>query len=173
MLFRSGDIITAFDGAEVKDSRDLVRRVADTDVGKAVEIVVLREGESLTLSITLGRREAAEGEASPASAPATAEPTQKTVLGMTLEALSDDLRGKLGLPAAAQGLVVGAIDPAADAAAKGLQAGDVITEAGQQKVATISEFETRIDEAKQAGRKSILLLIRRGGDPRFVALSVE
>ena len=30
-----------------------------------------------------------------------------------------------------------------------------------------------IDEAKEAGRKSILLLIRRGGDPRFVALGIE
>ena len=50
--------------------------------------------------------------------------------------------------------------------------GDVITEAGQQKVATIADFETRLEEVKEAGRKSLLLLVRRAGDPRFVALSL-
>jgi len=49
----------------------------------------------------------------------------------------------------------------------------VIVEAGQQKVVQLSDLEDRITEAKDAGRKSILLLIRREGDPRFVALSVE
>ena len=38
---------------------------------------------------------------------------------------------------------------------------------------TIAELEDRIGEAKEAGRKSLLLLIRRAGDPRFVALSLE
>ena len=51
--------------------------------------------------------------------------------------------------------------------------GDVIVEAGQQKVLSISDLQDRLSEAKAAGRKSILLLVRREGDPRFVALSVE
>ena len=56
---------------------------------------------------------------------------------------------------------------------KGLRAGDVITEAGQQKVGSIADFEARLDEVKEAGRKSLLLLVRRAGDPRFVALSLS
>ncbi|MEO0664139.1 MAG: serine protease, partial [Pseudomonadota bacterium] len=56
---------------------------------------------------------------------------------------------------------------------KGLRAGDVITEAGQQKVVTLSAFSSQIDAAQEAGRKSVLLLVRRGQDPRFVALSLE
>ena len=51
--------------------------------------------------------------------------------------------------------------------------GDVITEAGQQKVATADELQARIDSARDGGRKSLLLLVRRGGDPRFVALSLQ
>ena len=62
------------------------------------------------------------------------------------------------------------VEPLSDAEDKGLRPGDVITEAGQQSVTTIDAFEARIDQARQAGRKSILLLVRRDGDPRFVAL---
>ena len=46
----------------MSDTRELVRRVADTDVGRAVRVVVLRDGKSQTLLVTLGRRETAEGE---------------------------------------------------------------------------------------------------------------
>ncbi|OYX40653.1 MAG: serine protease [Rhodobacterales bacterium 32-67-9] len=168
----SGDVITSFDGAEVADTRELVRRVADAEVGKAVRVVVLREGKSQTLLITLGRREAAEGEAVPASVEPT-EPASKDLLGMTLGVLTDDQRGELGLTEDTSGLVITDIDQMSEAFEKGLRSGDVITEAGQQKVASLADFEARIAEAKDAGRISLLLLIRRGGDPRFVALSVE
>ncbi len=169
---KTGDVITSFDGAVVKDTRELVRRVADTDIGKAVDLIVLRDGQSQTLSITLGRRESAEGEAVPVKATPT-EPVEKDVLGMQLTALSADLNGQLSLPADSAGLLVTGMNEASEAFEKGLRAGDLITEAGQQKVASIAEFEARVAEAKDAGRKSLLLLIRRDGDPRFVALSVE
>jgi len=52
-------------------------------------------------------------------------------------------------------------------------AGDLITEANQQPVSSVSELQTRAEEAREAGRKSLLVLLRRGGDPRFVALNVE
>ena len=51
--------------------------------------------------------------------------------------------------------------------------GDVITEAGQQKVSSLTELDERITEATEAGRKSLLLLVRRAGEARFVALSLE
>ena len=64
------------------------------------------------------------------------------------------------------------VDETTEAYEKGLRAGDIITEAGQQKVNSIAEFETRLEEVEEAGRKSLLLLVRRAGDPRFVALSL-
>ena len=69
--------------------------------------------------------------------------------------------------------MITAVDPLSDASEKGIIAGDMITEAGQQPVATVADFTARIDEATAAGRTSLLLLVRRGGDPRFVALSIE
>ena len=95
------------------------------------------------------------------------------MLGLTLTPLSDELRSQLELDNNATGLVVVNIDELSEAYEKGLRMGDVITEAGQQKVATIADLDDRIAEAKEAGRKSLLMLVRSGGDPRFVALSLE
>ena len=94
-------------------------------------------------------------------------------MGLTLSPLTSELRGELGLADSAKGLAVTDVDPASKAYEKGLRSGDVITEAGQAEVLSIEDLETKITEAKDAGRKSILLLVRRGGDPRFVALTVE
>lgn len=174
----AGDVILSFDGVEVKDVRALVRQVGDTEVGKTVRVVVFRDGKRKTLTVTLGRREDAEraenggdeggDEGGPAPGPAVAE-----ILGLTLEPMDDELRAELDLPESAEGLVIVDVDEMSTAYEKGLRAGDVITEAGQQKVRTIRDFKDRIAEAKDAGRKSILLLVRRGGDPRFVALPID
>ena len=111
--------------------------------------------------------------ATPASSPAPEEPKSLDTLGLTLAPLDDDMRSRLGIEPSVQGLMVMAVDQASEAFTKGLREGDLITEAGQQKVVRLQDLEDRIAEVKDAGRRSILLLIRRGGDPRFVALSIE
>jgi serine protease Do len=168
---KSGDVILSFDGMDVNDTRELVQRVANTEIGKAVEVVVFRDGKTETLSITLGRREEAES-AIPASAPAT-EPVQSEILGMTVSTLSDEVREQLALPADSEGLVVSDVNVESEAYEKGLRAGDIIAEAGQQAIATPEDLEARITAAEEAGRKSLLLLVRRNGEPRFVALSLD
>ena len=70
---------------------------------------------------------------------------------------------------AAGGVVIGD----SSARFRGAREGDVITEAGQQAVASVADLEARIKEATDAGRKSLLLLVRRAGDPRFVALPLD
>ncbi len=171
----SGDVIVSFDGKDVKDTRALVKQVGNTAVGKAVRVVVFRDGATKTVLVTLGRREEAE-RAVPAAmngdekAPA---PSEKEVLGLTLTKPTDEMRQELGLSEGMDGLVVINVDESTEAFEKGLRAGDLITEAGQQKVTSIADLEGRIDEAKEAGRKSLLLLIRRAGEPRFVALNIE
>ena len=168
------DVIVSFDGADVANTRELVRRVADADVGKAVRVVVLRDGKTETLSVTLGRRETAEGESTPdAGQNGQAAPKEESLLGMTLRVPTEDERQAAGLPAGTDGLLVVGVTAGSEADTKGLAEGDVITEAGQKPVTTAADLTARITEAKDAGRKSLLLLVRRGGDPRFVALSVN
>lgn len=169
---KAGDIITKFDGGEVKDSRELVRRVADAPIGEKVDVTVLREGKDVDLQVTLGRRELAEG-GSTATKVDSAKHSASDLLGMTLAPLTPEIAAELGVSRDMKGLVVQSVDPTGVASDKGLAAGDVITEAGQKPVASMSELETQIAQAKDAGRKSILILVRRAGEPRFVALPVE
>ncbi|MCV6586102.1 MAG: Do family serine endopeptidase [Marinibacterium sp.] len=172
----SGDVIQSFDGVEVEDVNGLVKQVGNTDVGKAVRVVVFRDGTTKTILVTLGRREEAD-TAVPAALPSDDQDggavEEQVILGLTLRPLTDELRAELDLGDDMQGLVVMDIDETSEAYEKGLRAGDVITEAGQQKLTGLGDLDTRIAEAKDAGRKSLLLLVRRGGDPRFVALNLE
>ncbi len=170
----AGDVIMSFDGVAVTDTRELVRIVGDAEVGKTVRVVVFRDGATKTLKVTLGRREDAEASATPAApAEKTAPPAKMQTLGLTLSALNDQLRTELGLDETAKGLVVMDVDENSQAYEKGLRAGDLITEAGQQQVETPDDLKARIEDARAAGRKSILLLVRRSGEPRFVALGLE
>lgn len=170
----SGDVITGFDGVDVADTRALVRQVGNTTVGKTVDVVVNREGETKTLAVTLGRREDAERAEAPSDeGEAAPDVVEKDILGLTLGVLTPEKREELNIPDDVEGLVVSAVDETSEAFEKGLRLGDVITEAGQQKVASLAQLEERIDEARDAGRKSLLLLVRRAGEPRFVALSLE
>ncbi|WP_417262240.1 Do family serine endopeptidase [Celeribacter sp.] len=170
----SGDVILSFDGKDVADDRALVRTVGETEVGKAVRVVVFRDGKTKTLMVTLGRREEAESVAFPVEGEGMTPQAPETVqmLGLTLQPLDDMLREELGVSAGTTGLAVVEVDEASEAFTKGLRAGDVITEAGQQKLASLSDLEARVTEAQEAGRKTVLLLVRRAGEPRFVALGV-
>ena len=169
----AGDVIIKFDGRDVIDTRGLVRQVGNTEVGKAVRVVVNREGKTQTIMVTLGRRGTAEGASVPASQRMEEpEATEKDILGLSISEMTDELREQLELGSSAQGLVVTDVDEVSEAYEKGLRAGDVITEAGQQKVTTIADLEDQITAAEEAGRKSLLLLVRRAGDPRFVALGL-
>ncbi|MHA6266853.1 Do family serine endopeptidase [uncultured Aliiroseovarius sp.] len=168
------DIILSFDGVDVTDTRELVRIVGNAPVGKAVRVVVLRGGKTETLKITLGRREDAVAGSTPGSENETPEaPAEDKILGMTLGELDDTRREELGLKPGATGLVVLDIDEDTEAFEKGMRAGDVVAEAGQQPVGSIEDLKAQLEAAKDGGRKSVLLLVRRDDNPRFVALSLD
>jgi serine protease Do len=168
----SGDVILSFDGSPVPDTRDLVRMVGNSPVGKEVPLEVLRDGTTVDLTVVLGRRETAEAAETVPASTEPAAPEQASILGLTLSEITPDLAEQYQL-GAETGLVVTAVDADSDAADKGIVPGDLITEAGQQKVVAVADLEARIADARDAGRKSLLLLIRRGGDPRFVALVLD
>lgn len=168
----AGDVIITFNGQDIGDVRDLTRTVADSPIGEQVPVVVLRGGEEVTVPVKLGRREEAEGAVQPAAAPADTPPQDLQVLGLTVQPITDDIAQTLNLPQGSTGLVIMDVAADSEAAAKGLAAGDVIVEAGQQKVDSVAALQERVQQARDAGRQSILLLIRRDGNPRFVGLPV-
>jgi serine protease Do len=134
--------------------------------------VVFRDGKTQTLKVILGRREDAEkAEILPAVAKPT-EPKEETAFGMKFSALTDEIRSQLNLADDVTGVAVLDVDETSDAFEKGLRPGDVISEVGQTEIATLNDLNAAVQAAKEAGRSSVLLLVRRDGNPRFVALSL-
>ncbi|MFQ3183346.1 MAG: serine protease Do [Octadecabacter sp.] len=170
----AGDIIMLFDGIAIEDTRELVQIVGNSPVGKEVPVEILRNGEMFDLTVVLGRRETAEAAAFPEDSDTLDEtkPNMSNMLGMTLSEITPDMAESLGVEAGS-GLIIIEVEAASEAETKGLLAGDLITEAGQQKIASIVDFEARVENAQDAGRKSMLLLVRRDGSPRFVAITLE
>lgn len=167
----SMDVILMFDGKDVGDAGALVRLVGAAPVGKTVKTVVLRDGKRQTIDVVLGKRPEPEDIAS--TSEAAPEPTADMVLGMAVGTLNDELREKYKIAKDVDGIVVLSVDADTNAAEKGMQEGDVITDAGQKPVRSVDDFQAQIDATAEAGRESLLVLVRRDGQPRFVVLNVE
>ncbi|MEL6584674.1 MAG: Do family serine endopeptidase [Pseudomonadota bacterium] len=167
----AGDVILTFDGQEIGEMRDLPRIVAGTDVGKEVEVVVFRDGALQTLSVTLGRLEEAQSASLRPQQETPELERRVTVVGMTLTGLTESIREEFDISEGARGVLVVDVDPLSEAAEKGVQVGDVIEEIGQRIVNTAPEAQRQIEMAADAGRTSLLFLIRVNGTPRFFALN--
>jgi len=171
-----GDVVVKFDGKDVKDPKDLSRVVADTAVGKEVDVVIIRKGSEETRKVTLGRLE--DNDKVQAAAKTKDEPVEKLVtqkaLGLDLATLSKDLRSKYKIKDSVKGVIVTGVDGNSDAAEKRLSAGDVIVEVAQEAVGSAADIKKRVDQLKKDGKKSILLLVSNGdGELRFVALGIQ
>jgi serine protease Do len=80
------------------------------------------------------------------------------------------MRERFELPGEAKGVVITEISEGSTAGEENLRPGDVIVEVGQEEVNSPPEVAAKVNEAKSQDKKSVLLLIDRGGDLRFVAL---
>ncbi len=171
----AGDVVLSFNGQPIEEMRDLPRVVADTDIGRSVPVEVWRRGEVQVLSVEVGELD----EEQPVLASATTgledeEPEVGAVdaLGLSLSSITTASRTDFELSEDIQGVLI--IDVAADSAAaeKGLRPGDVILEVSQEEVSTPAQVAAKVQEAEQADRRSVLLLVNRDGELRFVAVRV-
>jgi serine protease Do len=170
-----GDVILSFDGKIVPDMRHLPRLVAESTVGKTVPVTVWRKRRQTTLQVKVGKLDETEQIAAqePAkSQPSAADTSTVTTLGLTLSNITPELKEKFSL-SDEKGVVVVDVTKDSPAAEKGLKAGDVIMEAAQEEIKSTNQVAGKVDDAKKAGRKSILLLIERQGDLRFIALRLD
>ncbi|HEV7602806.1 MAG TPA: Do family serine endopeptidase [Bradyrhizobium sp.] len=171
-----GDVVIKFDGKDIKEPKDLSRVVADTAVGKAVDVVIIRKGQEETKQVTLGRLEDGDKtvQASNKTQPEAEKPATQKALGLDLAGLSKDLRSRYKIKDSVKGVVITNVDSSSDAAEKRLSAGEVIVEVAQEAVTNAADVKKRVDQLKKDGKKSILLLVSNAdGELRFVALSVQ
>jgi serine protease Do len=173
----TGDVVVKFDGRDVKDTRELQRIVAETPVGKPVDVVVIRKGKEETKTVKVGKLDDGEKQAAVTAKKDNGngeKPVVKKALGLDLANLTDELRKKHKIKDKVKGVLIVGVDANSPAAEKRLQPGMVIAEVQQQAVSTTAELQQRLDKLRKDGKKAIVLLVvSADGDPSFVALSLQ
>ena len=177
----SGDVVIKFDGRNVRVMRDLPRMVADTPVGKEVEVTVFRDGKEVELKVNLGRLEEDENVTSADDGktdekPKEAKPEDGVVLqlGMSFEQLDDGLREKLKIAKTVEGVVISAVQSGSQAEEKGVAVGDVVRELSQSEIKKPEDVKARLAALKEADRRAALFLLEnKAGELRLVAVRLD
>ncbi|MGQ0665309.1 MAG: DegQ family serine endoprotease [Pseudomonadota bacterium] len=173
---QAGDVVLRFDGREIGDMRRLPRIVAETPIDKQVKVVIWRKGKEITLDIKLGELEESEQVA---AVPRGGKPNNEKppaaieALGMSLTQLTPELRERYEVPERTKGVLITKVEDGSTAAERGLRAGDVIVEVAQEEVTAPTQVVTKVKEARTAGRRSVLVMVERQGEQRFIGLPVE
>lgn len=168
-----GDVILSFDGKEIEEMRDLPRAVAETPAGDTVRVIISRKGKTQTLKMKVGLLDAEGNAVDEDEKEDVAEEPSEEILGMTLLPLDRKQREAFELKPDQEGVVVTDVASTSAAAKKGLRRGDVIVEVAQEAVTTPEEVIAKVDAQREEGKSSVLLLVSRRGDVRFVALRFE
>jgi serine protease Do len=162
----AGDVITAVDGHDVKDARDLAKKIGVKAPNSTVKLSVLHKGTEKTVNVTLGELPAQQKEA-------------RADIGNNSDAGAEI--GKLGLTLApagrvsgsgTQGVVVTAVDPSGVAADHGFATGDVILEVAGKSVNTPADVRREISGARSEGKHAVLMRVKSGENTKFVAVPV-
>jgi serine protease Do len=172
-----GDVITKFDGKEVKEMRFLPRMVADTKIGKTVAVELWRKGQPKNVSVILAQLkeqdEAALIEKDEEGGTQEAQIKTKELLGMSLSPITSSIRDKFKVAPDTKGVIVTKIKPGSEAGKRGLQAGDVITQIGDNNIQDTKNISDAIQTAHAAGHKFILVRVLHGKESVFVTLPIE
>lgn len=181
---RSGDILTKVNGKDVTADQTVSFLVANLQPGTTVPVEVLREGKRLAINVTLGKRPSEQElqaqvqnfdpDAEQPMAPGTSDQTIEQKLGMQVMQMSADIARSLGVPVETKGVVIAAVDPNGDAAAKGLRRGDIILSANYQPTASVEALLAQVTAASNERREAILLRVqRRNTPPAFIAVRLR
>ena len=170
---KGGDVVLKFNGQDVREMRTLPRIVAETQVGKAVPVVLWRGGKEVTVQAAVGELPDDVQQASAGGAPVPAKPRLAEIagLGARLSPITDELRNQYKLGADQKGVVVTDVTSDGPAAGRGIKPGDVIVEVQQEPVSSPSDVVEKMDRYRKQNRKTVLMLVQSGADGlRWVAV---
>jgi len=157
---KRGDVIINFDGKKVEAMNTLPAMVAETLVGKEVEILIIRKGKEKRLTITIGELE--EDARVAATTPRIEES-----FGLSVQELTPEIAESLSLKDE-KGVVISGVKKGSPASDAGLQRGDLIQEIEHEQVENLSDYK-RIMK-KSSSKKQILIVIKHRGHSRYVVL---
>jgi len=161
---KAGDVIISYNGKEVSQMSMLPAMVATTTVGEKAELVLIRDAERQNITVEIGAMEDEEGII------AGTETGTSKKLGITVQELTPKLAESLGIEED-QGLLISDVASGSAAAEAGILRGDILLEINREKIENISQYRKALQAAQE--KKSILLLIQRDQNTRFVVIETE
>jgi serine protease Do len=169
------DIILKFDGHSIDNMRSLPRAVAATAIGKSVGVELMRKGQTVDLTVTVGRlpedEDVQDSVKDDGEEDLTPEPEREDLLGLSIAPLTEELRERFNIGKSVEGVLITEVKPNSPAAQKAVKPGEVIVEVTQEKVKQPQDVKTRVLAVQKSGRKSVLLLLSDSkGELRFVAV---
>lgn len=163
---QAGDVIVRFDDTPVTNPRELQAVVERAEIGPEHELVVLRDGQEVTLRGAVEQLPSEFG--TPAASSGTADRSSRFgSLGIDVAPLTEEVAKQLGL-ASAEGVVVTSVAPGSPAESAGLTVSSVIARVGKQAVGSVEEFEQALED--QSLEQGILLLVRDASGSRFIVI---
>jgi serine protease Do len=170
----AGDLVVNFDGKAITDNRALPRIVANTPIGKTVNVDVMRKGRKASYRLTV-QKLADDAPADKAvKAPPAPKPQSKVAqLGLGLGPLDQAARGRFRIGPQVQGVLVTGVDPGSVAGDKNMRPGDVIVQVQGAPVKTPDDVSKAVDAAAKSGKPVALFLVSRGGDVTYVGLRLN
>jgi serine protease Do len=173
---QQGDVVVSVAGRPVTPDETLAWQISRQPLGSRVPVELIRNGERRTVNVAIGERPTDEELArlngiedeKPVTEPtesqqSTSQRSTRESLGVTVQVLTPEIARSLRLnDVNLKGVVISSVSPNSDAAAKGIQVGDIILSINQRATRTPDEAAAAVAAARSAGRKSALLLIRRG-----------
>lgn len=167
---KARDVILDFGGQKIRTMRDLPRAVVSSTVGAEVLLNVLRDGETLNITVTLGQL---PGEDEDLLSSESSD-GKEHLLGLTIEPLTADLRAKFAISGKVDGVVITSVEPGSPAAKKRIKVGDVILEVRQKRVRKPEEVVAWLSAIRKSGRDKILFLLANAdGDLRLVNVPIS
>jgi len=182
---QQGDVILRIGGRDVTPDETLSYIVAQQPVGTRIPIELIRNGQRRTVNAVVGERPTEEEIARLAGvaeelpdADSTAPQSRGQVstresIGVSVVALTPQIAQTLRIPTTVRGVVISAVDPSSDAAARGLQRGDVIVSINGRPTLSADDAAGAVGEARRAGRGAVRLFVQRGSEqPRYVGIEL-
>jgi serine protease Do len=160
------DVVIEVNGQALASSRDLARKIADIAPDSQTRLTVVRDGKQQQITVKLGTFPNSDKLASLEQDAPSGNQEMKE-LGLSLSP-ANEVQG-----AGEDGVAITEVDPRSEAAEKGLKAGDVILEVGGRAVTRPNQVVDGIRDAKDKGRKAVLMQVRSNRQSRFIALSLD
>jgi serine protease Do len=169
---KPGDVIVEVNGDKINDSRDLARKIAELQPDTDVNLSIMRYGDNRKVTMKLGTFPSSKKLAA-------LEPEKQPDAGQQMKDLGLSLAPAAKFPGAGdEGVVITEVDPASDAADKGLKPGDVILQVAGVNVSNPSDVASGVKKAMDGAKTDkdtvkVLMQVKTGDQTRFVALSLK